>query len=177
MNEIRQSDRIVDRKIFQRSFGMLTEKEFCFYAEKYIDTVYRVAFSMLKDPHDADDITQETFMKLYMSNVSYQTEEHVKNWLIKVTVNGCKTYFRAKWRKHEDIDGYAESIGFESKEQSDLFQAVNSLDKKYAVVIHLHYYEGYSCREIGQLLGIPENTVSTRLRRARGKLKEILTEV
>ena len=156
---------------------MLTEKEFCFYAEKYIDTVYRVAFSILKDPHDADDITQETFMKLYVSNVSYMSEEHVRNWLIKVAVNNCKNYFRARWRQHEDIEEYAQSLGFESKEQSDLFYAINALDKKYAVIIHLHYFEGYSCKEIGQLLSISENTVSTRLRRARGKLKEILTEV
>ena len=92
---------------------MLTEKEFCFYADKYIDTVYRVAFSMLKNPHDADDMTQETFMKLYTSNVSEMTDEHVKNWLIKVTVNGCKNFFRARWWRHEDIDEYAQSLGFD----------------------------------------------------------------
>ena len=156
---------------------MLTEKEFCYYAEKYIDTVYRVAFSMLKNPHDADDMTQETFMKLFLSNVSYVSDEHVKNWLIKVTVNGCKNVFRIRWRQHEDIDDYANRLGFETKEQSDLFYAINALDKKYAVIIHLHYFEGYTCKEIGELLSISENTASTRLRRARCKLKEILTEV
>ena len=156
---------------------MLTEREFCIYAEKYIDTVYRVAFSMLKNPHDADDITQETFMKLYVSNVTFMSEEHVKNWLIKVAVNGCKNYFRAWWRNHADIDEYVQTLGFESKDQTELFYAINSLDKKYALIIHLHYFEGYSCKEIGHLLSISENTVSTRLRRARGKLKEILTEV
>lgn len=156
---------------------MLTEKEFCFYAERYIDTVYRVAFSMLKNPHDADDVTQETFMKLYVSNVSFVTEEHVKNWLIKVAVNCCKNFFRARWRYHEDIDEYAQSLGFESKEQTELFCAIQALDRKYSVIIHLHYFEGYSCKEIGALLSISENTVSTRLRRARGKLKDILTEV
>lgn len=156
---------------------MLTEKEFCYYAEKYIDTVYRVAFSMLKNPHDADDMTQETFMKLFLSNVSYVSDEHVKNWLIKVTVNGCKNVFRIRWRQHEDIDDYANTLGFETKEQSDLFYAINALDKKYAVIIHLHYYEGYTCKEIGELLSISEYTASTRLRRARCKLKEILTEV
>ena len=156
---------------------MLTETEFCYYAEKYIDTVYRVAFSMLKNPHDADDMTQETFMKLFLSNVSYVSDEHVKNWLIKVTVNGCKNVFRVRWRQHEDIDDYANTLGFETKEQSDLFYAINALDKKYAVIIHLHYFEGYTCKEIGELLSISENTASTRLRRARCKLKEILTEV
>ena len=156
---------------------MLTEKEFCHYAEKYIDTVYRVAFSFLKNPHDADDMTQEAFMKLFLSNVSYVSDEHVKNWLIKVTVNGCRNAFRIRWRQHEDIDDYANTLGFETKEQSDLFYAINALDKKYAVIIHLHYFEGYTCKEIGELLSISENTASTRLRRARCKLKEILTEV
>jgi len=156
---------------------MLTEKDFCLYAEKYIDTVYRVAFSMLKNPHDADDITQETFLKLYTSDMAFLSGDHVKNWLIKVTVNGCKNFFRARWRHYEDIDAYAQSLGFESKEQTDLFYAIHALDRKYAVVIHLHYYEGYSCKEIGQILGISENTAGTRIRRARGRLKEILTEV
>ena len=156
---------------------MLTEKEFCGYAEKYIDTVYRVAFSMLKDPQDADDITQDTFLKLLTFSGGFESEAHVKNWLIRVAVNGCKNHFRARWRRHESLDGYAETLGFESREQSDLFRAVESLDRKHRIVIHLHYYEGYSMKEIAELLGISENTVSTRLYRARTKLKKMMTEV
>jgi len=156
---------------------MLTENEFCAYAEKYIDTVYRVAFSMLKNPQDADDVTQDTFLKLYTYAGAFQSDAHARNWLIKVTVNGCKNQFRAKWRAHEDLDEYADTLGFESREQSELFSAVNSLEQKYRIVVHLHYYEGYSTKEIADLLGTSENTVSTRLHRARTKLKKLMTEV
>ena len=132
---------------------------------------------MLKDPQDADDITQDTFLKLLTFSGGFESEAHVKNWLIRVAVNGCKNNFRARWRRHESLDGYAETLGFESREQSDLFRAVESLDRKHRIVIHLHYYEGYSMKEIAELLGISENTVSTRLYRARTKLKKMMTEV
>ena len=156
---------------------MLTEKEFCAYAEKYIDTVYRVAFSMLKNPHDADDVTQDTFLKLYTSSGKFQSDAHVKNWLIKVSVNSCKNFFRAKWRNSENIDDYAERQRFESQEESELFCAVNALEQKYRIVVHLYYFEGYSTKEIAQLLSTSENTVSSRLHRARGMLRKLMTEV
>lgn len=156
---------------------MLTEKEFCAYAEKYIDTVYRVAFSMLKNPHDADDVTQDTFLKLYTSSGKFQSDAHVKNWLIKVSVNSCKNIFWAKWRNSENIDDYAERLRFESQEESELFCAVNALDRKYRIVVHLYYFEGYSTKEIAQLLSTSENTVSSRLHRARGMLRKLMTEV
>ena len=155
---------------------MLTETEFSEYVEKYIDTVYRMAFSMLKNPHDADDVTQEVFLKLYTARGEFQSEAHVKNWLVKVTVNTCRNVFRTPWRKVEDIEEYAQTLAFETPEQSDLFLAVNSLDRKYRIAVHLYYFEGYSVKEIGEILGVSENTVSTRLARARGKLKAILTE-
>ena len=155
---------------------MLTDTQFSVYAEKYIDTVYRVAFSMLKNPHDSDDVTQEVFLKLYTARGEFQSEAHVKNWLVKVTVNTCRNVFRTPWRKVEDIEEYAQTLAFETPEQSDLFLAVNSLDRKYRIAVHLYYFEGYSVKEIGEILGVSENTVSTRLARARGKLKAILTE-
>lgn len=156
---------------------MLTDTQFSEYAQKYIDTVYRVAFSMLRNPHDADDVTQDVFLKLYTARVEFQSEDHVKNWLMKVTVNACRNVFRMPWRRAEDIEEYAQTLGFESPEQTDLFLAVNSLEQKYRIAVHLYYFEGYSVKEIGKILGVSENTVSTRLARARGKLKSILTEV
>ena len=155
---------------------MLTDTQFSEYAQKYIDTVYRVAFSMLRNPHDADDVTQDVFLKLYTARVEFQSEDHVKNWLMKVTVNACRNVFRMPCRRAEDIEEYAQTLGFESPEQTDLFLAVNSLEQKYRIAVHLYYFEGYSVKEIGKILGVSENTVSTRLARARGKLKSILTE-
>lgn len=91
-------------------------------------------------------------------------------------MNTCRNVFRTPWRKVEDIEEYAQTLAFETPEQSDLFLAVNSLDRKYRIAVHLYYFEGYSVKEIGEILGVSENTVSTRLARARGKLKAILTE-
>ena len=156
---------------------MLTDTQFSEYAQKYIDTVYRVAFSMLRNPHDADDVTQDVFLKLYTARVEFQSEDHVKNWLMKVTVNACRNVFRMPCRRAEDIEEYAQTLGFESPEQTDLFLAVNSLEQKYRIAVHLYYFEGYSVKEIGKILGVSENTVSTRLARARAKLRSILTEV
>ena len=76
----------------------------------------------------------------------------------------------------EDIDEYANTLGFEEESHLDLFQTVMNLDKKYRVPILLFYYEGYSTAEIASILGVPEKTVSTRLFRAKAKLKDYLKE-
>ena len=144
--------------------------------ETYSSMLLRLACTRLDDPADAEDVVQEVFLKLYTARGEFQSEAHVKNWLVKVTVNTCRNVFRTPWRKVEDIEEYAQTLAFETPEQSDLFLAVNSLDRKYRIAVHLYYFEGYSVKEIGEILGVSENTVSTRLARARGKLKAILSE-
>nr|WP_308627499.1 sigma-70 family RNA polymerase sigma factor [uncultured Eisenbergiella sp.] len=145
-------------------------------AEKYMDMIYRVAYSWTKNPDDANDVTQDVLIQLYKTNKAFESDSHIKNWLIKVTVNQCKMLFRSLWNKMEDISDYAETIGFEDESHMDLFFAVMKLDKKYRVPLMLFYYEGYSTKEISSILGIPEKTISTRLFRAKAKLKEYLKE-
>lgn len=145
-------------------------------AEKYMDMIYRVAYSWTKNPDDANDVTQDVLIQLYKTNKAFESDSHIKNWLLKVTVNQCKMLFRSLWNKMEDISDYAETIGFEDESHMDLFFAVMKLDKKYRVPLMLFYYEGYSTKEISSLLGIPEKTISTRLFRAKAKLKEYLKE-
>ena len=101
----------------------------------------------------------------------------MKNWLIRVTVNRCKNVLRAPWHRAEDIADYENSLSFEEPQCHELFDAVMALDRRYRVPVLLYYYEGYRQREIAGLLGIPEETVRTRLARAREKLKHILSEV
>lgn len=84
--------------------------------------------------------------------------------------------FRSPWRRLENIDDYTETLGFEHERDQELFKSVMSLDKKYRVPLLLFYYEGYSTAEVVSMLRIPEKTVSTRLFRARAKLKTILEE-
>ena len=101
----------------------------------------------------------------------------MKNWLIRITVNRCKNVLRAPWHRAEDIADYENSLSFEEPQCQELFDAVMSLDRRYRVPVLLYYYEGYRQKEIAGLLDVPEETVRTRLARAREKLKHILSEV
>ena len=118
---------------------MLTHERFAYLAEKYIDTVFRVAFSYLKSREDADDVTQEVFMKLYSVNTEFESEEHIRNWLIRVTINQCRRQFRSPWRRLENIDDYAATLSFEDDNDRELFRAVMGLEQKYRSVIFLYY--------------------------------------
>lgn len=154
----------------------MSNEEFTIFAKKYMDTIYRVAYSWTKNTDDANDVTQDVLIQLYKTTKEFESDSHMKNWLIKVTVNRCKMIFRSPWSKMEDIENYGETLGFEDESYLDLFQAVMNLDKKYRVPLMLFYYEGYSTAEIASLLGIPEKTVSTRLFRAKGRLRDYLKE-
>lgn len=154
----------------------MQKEEFAVIAEKYMDTIYRVAYSWTKNPDDANDVTQDVLIQLYKTTKEFESDSHIRNWLIKVTVNQCKMLFRSHWRRMEDIEEYADTLGFEEQSHMDLFCAVMKLDQKYRVPLLLFYYEGYSTAEIAAILSLPEKTVSTRLFRARKKLKEYLEE-
>lgn len=154
----------------------MSKEKFENLAEKYMDMIYRVAYSWTKNSYDANDVTQDVLIQLYKTNKEFESDAHIKNWLIKVTINQCKMLFRSLWNRMEDISDYAETIGFEDESHLDLFFAVMKLDKKYRVPLMLFYYEGYSTKEIASFLEIPEKTISTRLFRAKAKLKEYLKE-
>ena len=154
----------------------MSREEFEKIAEKYMDTKYRGAYSWMKNQHDANDVTQIVLLKFYKTTKSFESDDHIKNWLINVTVNECKMIFRSPWSKTEDITDYAQTLGFEEEQHYDLFQAVMKLDKKYSVLLMLFYYDGYSTKEISSMIGVPEKTVSTRLFRAKAKLKNYLKE-
>ena len=141
-----------------------------------MDTVFRVAYGYTKNREDADDITQEVLLALYRSEKEFSSEEHLRNWLIRVTLNQCRQLFRSPWRRRESLEDYAETLGFEQPDHTALFLAVMGLERKYRLPLLLYYYFGYSVREIGKLLQLKENTVSTRLARARARLREQLTE-
>lgn len=147
------------------------------YAEQYIDTVFRVAYNYLGSSADADDITQNVFLKLLQYNKSFESDDHMRNWLIRVTINACKDLVRSRWRKVESVDDYASKLVFDTQEQSELFSLVMALPTKYRIPIYLHYYEEYSTSEIAELLHTSKNTVCTHLRRGRELLKKALQEV
>lgn len=155
---------------------MVSNENFPSLVQRYKDTIFRLAYSYTKNHFDADDITQNVLLQLYKTDRAFESENHIKNWLMCVTVNQCKNLFRAPWRKHENLEDYANTIAFQEENSKDLFFMVMGLDKKYRVTLLLHYYEGYSIREISCIMAVPEKTVSTRLARGRKILKELLTK-
>ena len=156
--------------------AMEPKENFPHLVQQYKDTIFRVAYSYTKNHFDADDVTQNVLLQLYKTDKAFETEAHLKNWLMCVTVNQCKNLFRAPWRKHENLDDYANTLVFQEEDGKDLFCMVMGMDQKYRVTLLLHYYEGYSIREIAQIMNIPEKTVSTRLARGRKILKELLVK-
>ena len=155
---------------------MLTNEQFIYYAEKYMGTVFRIAFNYMKSRADADDITQNVLIKLYGAKKNFDSDSHVKYWLIRVTVNECKKAFLSPWRRDASIADYADALSFATPEHSELFYAVMGLPKKYRAAVFLYYYEDYSTEEISRLLGIPRATVCTHLKRGREQLKINLSE-
>lgn len=155
---------------------MIANEAFAEAAEKYMDTVYRVAYSYLKDRDDANDVTQDALLELYKTDKAFASDDHLRNWLIRVTVNRCKMLFRSPWRRAENIDDYAETLRWDEPEYADLFRAVMALEKPYRVPLVLFCCESYSTAEVASILGLNENTVSTRLRRAKAKLRDYLEE-
>lgn len=155
---------------------MKSDEQRILLIEPYRDMIFRIAYSYIKCPEDADDVTQEVLLRLLQRDKEFTSEEHRRNWLIRVTINQCRMLFRSPWRKCVSIEDYAESLSFEDHDSSDLFTAVMNLDRKYRLVVLLYYYEGYSTAEIAGLLQCRESTVTTRLFRAREKLRDVLKE-
>ena len=156
---------------------LFTDAQFTCLVDKYIDTVFRVALNYLKVSADAEDITQSVFEKLLRQRKEFESDDHIRHWLIRVTINECKHLLRSPWRKVGNLDDYARTIPFETTEQSDLYLSAMDLPKKYRLPIYLYYYEGYSTKEIAEILKIPNGTVCTNLRRGRELLKKHLLEV
>ncbi|MGN1116423.1 MAG: RNA polymerase sigma factor [Candidatus Ornithomonoglobus sp.] len=141
-------------------------------AQRYIDTVYRLALARTKSREHAEDVTQDVFLKLMQSKKQFEREEHLKAWLLRVTINHTKDLLMSSWlRKTDALD---ENIPVEDNEKSELYEAVMQLPVKYRTVIHLHYYEGYSIDEIAGIMKIKQGTVKAQLHRGREMLKNIL---
>jgi len=145
----------------------------------YYQLIYRVAFSQVKNHADAEDITQEVFLKIIRHDMRYQSMEHERAWIVRVTVNLCRDLLKSKWHRTsvsmEDVSeaqrGSCENF---TEIQDDMMWAVLQLPEKYRNCLYLFYYEDYSIKEIAQSLEMPENTVKTNLKRGRQALKEFL---
>ena len=139
---------------------------------RYENTLYRTALAILDNPAEAEDAVQDTFLRWLEKRPDFNDEEHEKAWLLRVTINGCKSQLRQRKRRPtvELLDIYpAQTEG-----ERLAFEAVRTLPEKERAVIHLFYYEGYSTEEIAELMGQRPGTVRSHLSRARSRLRELL---
>jgi RNA polymerase sigma-70 factor (ECF subfamily) len=143
---------------------------------QYADMVYRLAVLNTGSEQEAQDAFQEVFLKLFRHKDSIQSEEHLKAWLIRVTVNQCRSMAASAWnRRNVSLEVVAEAAAPQDDEDySEVYDAVRTLPDKYREVIHLFYYEQLPISRIAQILGRNEATVKTHLARGRSLLKEKL---
>lgn len=145
--------------------------------KKYKNHLYAAAFQICKNAADAEDVVQETFFAYYMTEKSFESEEHSKAWLLRTAINKAKNVNRAFWRRNRvPFEEYMTELPFETADAEELFEDVMRLPEKYRIVIHLFYYEEYSVREIAKLLEVSEGNVKVRLTRGRKLLKNRLME-
>jgi RNA polymerase sigma factor (sigma-70 family) len=142
--------------------------------QTYSDTLIRIAVHQTKSLSEAEDIVQEVYMTLMKQKKPFDNEAHLKAWLIKVTFNKCKDYFKSSWFKK--IVPITEEMKFIAKEEQNVLPEIFDLDPKDRAIVFLHYYEGYTTIEVANLLVMNVNTVGSKLRRVRMKLKDILEE-
>ena len=157
---------------------MRSQEEASRAIDLYADTVRRICMVHLKNYSDTEDIFQTVFLKYVLHTAPFDSPEHEKAWIIRVTINACKDFLKNVFRSRTiPLEHLIETPSAPDTDHSDLIEAVLSLPEKYKDVIYLYYYEGYSAAEISSILKKKVNTVYTLLTRARQILKKQLEGV
>lgn len=171
----------------------LTRQEAERLVNTYADLILRLSYTYLSHTHDAQDICQTVFLKLFdlmgSGTRRFTSAEHEKAWIIRATINACKDVLKSAYRQRtvtlDDEAGVQatavlETLTTEGPEaeiagsDSPVLAAVNALSPLYRETIYLYYYEGYSAREISTITGASEVAVNARLSRGRKALREML---
>ncbi len=156
----------------------MTDEHFTEVALKYSDSIFRIAFNFCRNKDDSEDIVQNVLLKYYKCGRTFESEEHIRNWLIRVAVNESKKLLTLPFRRRIiPLDELGELFTFDKQEESDLYYAVMELPAKYRIAVYMYYYEDYSVKEISDILGEKESTIQTRLMRSREKLRDKLKGV
>lgn len=149
-----------------------------YYYEAYVDMVYKLGFTYMKNKTDTEDVVQEVFLRLVRQQKRFESDEHVKAWLIVTTSNYCKSQLTHWWSKRTEInEGNQDNLLYwEDEEQSNVLEAVMSLPVQLKTPIYLYYYEGYTSEEIAKVLNKPAGTIRNYLYQGRNKIKVFLQE-
>ena len=159
----------------------MNDSQFEALYEKYANDVLRVSYFYLGDRQQAEDVTQDVFVRLLTSNPDLE-EGREKAWLLKVALNRCRDLWRAAWVKRVVLGSPAMDLApapdqiDDRMEKQELMNAIHRLPADFRDVILLHYYQDYGIAEMAGILKVPEGTVSSRLSRGRKKLEELLKE-
>lgn len=144
--------------------------------KRWGDMVWRLALARTANVADAEDVFQEVFLRYFRHEERFHNDEYRKAWLIRCTVNRCKSLLASPWRRRIVPLETAEEVGVED-DYREVYSVVLSLPAKYRTAIHLHYFEGLSVAEMAETLNVPEGTVKSQLSRGRALLREMLQEV
>lgn len=149
-----------------------TEKQYIEIVEKYADMIYRIAYQKVLNRYDAEDIVQDVFVKLLSNKSYFRDEEHIKAWLIRVTINLCINYNKSL-AKQKTVSVEQLDIPF-TQQETGVLEELYLLPEDERNILYLYYYEGYKIREIAKILRQKQNTINSKLTRARNKLKRIM---
>lgn len=135
------------------------------------ETMYHVAKTLLRNDEDCADAIQEAIVKAFSRLHTLRSDSYAKTWLIRILINECYTLMR-KERKLVSLEDYpVEDAAQEHADYSDLYEAISRLPQEIRLSVTLHYMEGYSIKEVAQLLDTTESAIKNRLMRARKKLR------
>ena len=149
----------------------MTEEKFIHAVKRNSQKLFVIAFSYLKNKHDAEDALQNTFLKLWKSKIEFNDDLGIDKWLTKVLVNDCKNFFNLSFRQNKSIEEVYDVSTFDKYFNVDLYDAVMSLNKKERLCVILFYYDDLTISDISKVTGIKESTVKSLLKRSRNKLK------
>lgn len=158
----------------------LSEPELQRLLDAYGNDILRLCTLYLKDVHLAQDALQETYIKVWQKYYTFKNDSDEKTWITRIAINVCKNYLRTAWFKKNNVTDICEIIGTRENqykqiiESVDIINAIIKLNEKYRAVLLLYYYQEFSVKEIGEILGKKQSTVLSLLKRGREQLKDIL---
>ena len=164
-------------------FSLKTSESFEEVMRHYTPMIYRIAFTRLNNAADAEDVSQNVFLRYFRADITFESEEHRKAWLLRCAVNCANSFASSAWNRHksdaEDMEqlpyeGSVESAAEQNETREGVLAAVMRLKPKYRTVIFLFYFEDLSTAQIAEITDTRESTVRSQLSRARETLKKYL---
>lgn len=142
----------------------------------YADMILRISYQYLKHTHDSEDICQTVFLKYITHEMVFDSQEHEKAWIIRTTINACKDHLKSAFFRRTVALEDASRVPAPAVPDTWLLDAMKRLPEKYRISLYLYYYEGYSARQIRELMGASESAVCQYLARGRRKLRALITK-